>query len=97
MAAHLSWHSGRAQIASWFEVWKSVVKVQRWWRTVHDILATIIHPNTIRNCHTKLMTTGSVTDARRSGRPSTVRSPENVAAVEEMFTRSPGKSTIKTQ
>jgi len=39
------------------------------------------------------MATGSVTDARRSGRPSTSRSEENVALVRVMFTRSPLKST----
>jgi hypothetical protein len=39
------------------------------------------------------MTTGSVKDAGRSGRPSTSWSEENVATVWEMFTRSPGKLT----
>jgi hypothetical protein len=39
------------------------------------------------------MTTGSVKDAGRSGRPSTFRSEENVATVREMFTHFPGKST----
>ena len=35
---------------------------------------------------------GSVTEARRSGRPSTTRSEENVALVRDMFTRRPRKS-----
>ena len=52
-----------------------------------------IHQETIKNCHSKLLITGSVTDARRSGRPSTSRSEENVALVRDMFTHSPRKST----
>jgi len=82
----------RAQIAARYEVWNSVVAVQRWWRTVKG-RNTTIRPETIKNCHSKLLTTGSVTDARRSARPSTSRSGENVALVRDMFTRSPRKST----
>ncbi|KAJ4440517.1 hypothetical protein ANN_08658 [Periplaneta americana] len=41
------------------------------------------------------MTTGSVKDAGRTGRPSTSRSEENVAIVREMFNRSSAKSTLK--
>ena len=52
-----------------------------------------IRQEKIKNCHSKLLTTGSVTDARRSGRPSTSRSVEDVALVRGMFTRSPRKST----
>ena len=69
-----------------------MVAVQCWWRTVMGRNATI-RQETIKNCHSKLLTTGSVTDARRSGRPSTSRSEENVALVRDMFTRSPRKST----
>jgi len=50
---------------------------------------------TIKNCHSKFLTTGSVTDARRSGRPSTFLSEENVALVRDMFTRSLRKSTCQ--
>jgi len=60
----------RAQIAARYEVWNSVVAVQRWWLMVQGRNNTI-RPETIKNCHSKLLTTGSVTDARRSGRPST--------------------------
>jgi len=84
----------RVQIAACYEVWNSVVAVQRWWCTVKGRNATI-HQETIKNCHSKLMTTGSVTDTRRSGRPSTSRSEENVALVRGMFTRSPRKSTCQ--
>jgi len=69
-----------------------VVAVQRWWLTVKERNATI-RQETIKDCHSKLLTTGSVTDARRSGRPSTSRSEENVALVRDMFTHSPRKST----
>ena len=44
-------------------MWNSVVAVQRWWRTVKGRNATI-RQETIKNCHSKLLTTGSVTDAR---------------------------------
>jgi hypothetical protein len=53
-----------------------------------------IHPET-KNCHSKLMTTGSLKDAGRSGCPFTSQSEENVATVREMFTYSPGKSTCQ--
>jgi hypothetical protein len=82
----------RAQIAARYEVWNSVVAVQRWWRTVKDGNATI-RQETIKNCHSKLLTTGSVKDAMRSGRPSTSLSEENVASVMDMFTHSLHKST----
>ena len=79
-----------AQIAARYEVWNSVVAVQRWWRTVKGRYATI-GQETIKNCHSKLLTTGSVTDARKSGRPSASRSEENVTLVRDMLTRSPRK------
>ena len=65
--------------------------MQRWWHTVKGRNATI-RQETIKNCHSKLLTTGSVTDARRIGRPSASRS-ENVALVRDRFTRSQRKST----
>jgi len=86
MSAHLTVQE-QVQIAARYEVWNSVVAVQRWWRTVKRRNGTI-RQETIKNCHSKLLTTGSVTDARRSGRPE-----ENVALVPDMITRSPRKST----
>ena len=82
----------RAQLAAQYEVWQSVVRVQRWWRTIHGPRAQV-DPKTIKNCHSKLMTTGSVADVRRRGGPSTSRAQETVHAVQEMFERSPRKST----
>lgn len=81
----------RAKIAARYEVWGSVVRVQRWWRAERGIHATL-DAKTVKNCHSKLLTTGSVADARRSGRPSTSRTAENVDRVREMFMRSPKKS-----
>ncbi|PSN46152.1 hypothetical protein C0J52_20931 [Blattella germanica] len=82
----------RTQIAARYEVWNSVVLVQRWWRNINGGNATI-RPETIKNCHRKLMTTGSVKDERRIGHPSTSRSDDNVATVQEMFQRSSSKTT----
>jgi len=82
----------REQIAARYEVLNSVVAVRRWWRTVKGRNATI-RQETIKNCHSKFLTTGSVTNARRSGRPSISRAEENVVLVRVMFTRSPRKST----
>jgi hypothetical protein len=69
-----------------------VVAVRRWWRAVKGRNATI-RQETIKNLHSKLLTIGSVTDARRSVRPSKSRSEENVSLVRDKFIRSPRKST----
>ena len=66
--------------------------VQRWWRTLKGRQATQ-RPQTIQNCHAKLMTTAFVNNKRRRGRPSTSLSPAKVAKVPEMFDQSPQKST----
>ncbi len=84
----------RAQIATKYEIWQAVVAVQRWWRGKRGKHETF-HPDTIKNCHRKLMTTGSVCDAERSGRSPTSRSPVIVDFVQEMFTRSPETSIRK--
>jgi hypothetical protein len=84
----------RAQIATKYEIWQAVVAVQRWWRGKRGKHETF-HPDTIKNCHRKLMTTGSVCDAERSGRSPTSRSPVVVDVVQEMFSRSPETSIMK--
>jgi len=61
MAGHLT-VTERAQIAARYEVWNSVVAVQRWWHVAKG-RNTTIHQETIKNCHSKLLTTGSVMDA----------------------------------
>ncbi len=70
----------RALIATRYEMWQSVIELQRWWRSQRGRHATL-HPNTIKNCHQKLMTTGSVCDTERSGRHSSSRSPEVVDTI----------------
>ena len=65
-----------AKIAARYEVWNCTIMVQRWWRAWKGRDETL-RPETITNCHAKLMTTGSVHDARESGRPKS-RSTENV-------------------
>lgn len=82
----------RAQLAARYEVWRSVVAVQRWWRSKHGPRSQV-DPKTIKNCHSKLMITGSVADASKTGRPSTTHATNTVEMVREMFTQSPGKST----
>ncbi|CAG5050222.1 unnamed protein product [Parnassius apollo] len=84
----------RAQIASRYEVWQSIVEVQRWWRNFNEPHA-VLDQKTIKNCHSKLMKTGLVADSKRIGRPSTSRSEENIKIVREMFTKSPYKSTCQ--
>ena len=81
----------RAQIAARSEVWRSIIEVQRWWRNIKGRHAQI-NPRTIKNCHAKLMTTGSVSDTQRSGRPSKFKDPEVVQVVQEMFSGRPQKS-----
>ena len=81
----------RVQLAARYQVWRSVVQVQRWWRSIIGRHAQV-DAKTIKNCHAKLMTIGAITDTRRSGRPSSSSGPELVQVVQEMFTHSPKKS-----
>jgi hypothetical protein len=64
----------------WDKFWGSVVRFQMWWSPEHGANATL-NARTIINCHQKLMTTGCVTDRKRSGWPSTSWTPENIATV----------------
>ena len=54
-----------AQIEACYEVWRFIVQVQRWWKTIKGRQAQI-DSKTIKNCQAKLMTTGSVSDIQRS-------------------------------
>ena len=62
----------RALIATRYEMWQSVIEVQRWWRSQRGRHATL-DAKIIKNCHQKLMTTSSVCDVERSGRDLTSR------------------------
>ena len=66
--------------------------MQRWWRALKG-RNTTIRQGTFKNFHSKLLTRSSVTDARRSVRPSTFRSEQNVAMVRVKFFPIPLKST----
>lgn len=55
----------------------------------------LLRPETTKNCHAKLMTTGTVQDMKKSGRASTSRSEENVITIQEMFTCNPKKKPDK--
>ncbi|CAF3770620.1 unnamed protein product [Rotaria sp. Silwood1] len=81
----------RVLIATRYEMWQSVIEVQRWWRNQRGKHLTL-DAKTIKNCHQKLMITGSVYDMERSGRRSTSHSPEVVNTVQAIFTRSPATS-----
>ena len=55
MAGRLTLHE-HAQLTARYEVWRSVVQVQRCWETIKGRHAQV-DPKTIKNCHEKLITT----------------------------------------
>ena len=73
MPGHLTLQE-HAQLAACYNVWRSVVQVLRWWRTIKGRRAQV-DAKTIMNCHEKLITTGSVADTRGRGRRSNSRDP----------------------
>ena len=79
----------RALIATRYEIWQSVVEVQKWWRTQRSKHITL-DAKTIKNYHQKLMTNGSVCDLEHPGRPVACRPPEVVDAVRKMVVRNTG-------
>ena len=78
----------KAQCVSWFIETKSDVQTQRNYRSKYG-RDPPSRPS-IRLWHKKFMETGTVFDARRSGRPRT--SEENIERVRQAFQRSPMKS-----
>ena len=80
----------RALIATRYEMWQSVVEMQRWWWRSQQGKGVTLDAKTIKNCHQKLMITGSICDIERSGRPLASRSSELVD-----FVRNPGTSIRK--
>ena len=78
----------KAQCVSWFIETKSNVQTQRNYRSKYG-RDPPSRPS-IRLWHKKFMETGTVFDARRSGRPKT--SEENIERVRQAFQRSPMKS-----
>ena len=82
----------RAQIASRYKVWQSPIQVQRWWRSEYGKNKTI-DAKTIKSCHHKLMTTGSVGDLSRSGRPASNSCEERIQRVSDAFVEDGSKSS----
>lgn len=68
-----------------YEVLRSAVCVQRWW-TREKVVNASLNSRTIKSCHTKLMTTGAVTDKKKPGRRPTVSTVENIEMVTQIFT-----------
>ena len=81
----------RAEIACRYEVWRSPTLVQRWWRQQYGKYDTL-HPDTIKSCHQKLMTTGSIADMQRRGRNSVTSQIPTVEAVKSAFSEDASKS-----
>lgn len=52
----------------------------------------LLRPETTKNCHAKLMTTGTVKDMKKSSHASTSRSEENEITIQEIFTCRPKKN-----
>ena len=90
MALQLSAHK-RVSIAARFEVWGSIVQVQRWFKSTFGRNEKL-GKNTIKLCHSKLFDTGSVSNTKRPKDLSKKRSAENVAVVRMLFTDDPERS-----
>lgn len=80
MARYLTLHEN-GQLASHYEMWLSMVQVQRWWRSFPGPCASL-DVKTIENCHCKLISTGFVIDTHRSCCPSKSILEENIRKVE---------------
>ena len=67
----------RVSIAARFEVWGSIVQVQRWFKSTLGRNEKL-SKNTIKLCHSKLFDTGSVSNTKRPQELSKKRNAENV-------------------
>ena len=81
----------RCKIAVWQEAYGSVRQAQRLFNRKFGINLAPTR-RTIYAIYRKLMETGSVVDARRSERPRSGRSEENIRVLEEAYALSQGKS-----
>ena len=72
----------RAQIASRFEVWGSIIEIQRWFRSTFGIHKKV-SPNTIKTCHSKLLNIETVLRKSYKTRPLTARTQDNIDAVKQ--------------
>jgi len=78
----------RVKIAARFEVWGSIVQVQRWFKSVYGRNETLSKP-TIKKCHSKLFQTGVVSNKTRPKDISKKRTTENIEAVRQLFEENP--------
>ena len=90
MAVQLSIQK-RFKIAARYEVWGSVIRVQRWFKSTFGRHETL-NKDTIKRCHDKLAQTGSVNNKKRPKDLSKKRTVENVAVVRRLFTDDPERS-----
>ena len=74
----------RAQIASRFEVWGSIIEVKRWFRSTFGIHKKV-SPNTIKTCHSKLLNIGTVLRKSYKTRPLTARTQDNIDVVKQTY------------
>ena len=72
----------RAQIASRFEVWGSIIEVRRWFRSTFGIHKQV-SPNTIKTCHYKMLNVGNVLRKPYKSRSLTARTQDNIDAVKK--------------
>lgn len=79
MAQGLTLHD-HVQPASHDKILQSMVQVQKLRCSVHGP-CTLVDAKIIRNCHSNLMSTGSVVDNHRSSHPSASRLDENVQMI----------------
>jgi len=74
----------QAQIVARYEVWNSVVAVQRWWRVVKGRNATI-RQEIIKNCHSILLTVWCIMTATRVIGPYLLRDTMNAEIYLQML------------
>ena len=81
----------RNQVAFKYERCNSVIEVQRWWRKTHGN-HTNLNYRTIRNCHERLLHTGSSANRKRQPKTNKSKRAENIDTIREILNESPEKS-----
>ena len=81
----------RLKTAARYEVWGSIIQVQRWFKSTFGRNQKLGN-NTIRRCHSKLFESGSVSNAKRPKDLSKKRTIQNVDVVHRIFTDDPKRS-----
>lgn len=74
----------RARLTTRYEIWKSVLRVQSWWRATRRIHAQV-NLKAVKNCHARPMATRSVIDTSRRGRPFKSSDQETVQAFQNIY------------